>query len=175
MYRRADAFVGDIVCISIVTPPAVVSAYGGSACGHSIRRWLGLEGLIGRATVTPGGGIALTPAGREVEEHLVARLTAELDPATKAPIVAAVYKREDIYSGPRTAAAPDLQVGLAPGYRLGEASSVVVANRRKWSADHASLDYNRCQRAGSSRPTTSETPGWSISRRPCCSTRRADT
>jgi predicted AlkP superfamily phosphohydrolase/phosphomutase len=162
MYRRADAFVGDIAAhLDRDTTLLVVSAYGGHGVTRTfdLNRWLGLEGLIGRATATPGGGIALTPAGREVEEHLVARLTAELDPVTKAPIVAAVYKREDIYSGPRTAAAPDLQVGLAPGYRLGEASSVVVANRRKWSADHASLDYKSVPGVLiSSRPTTSETP-----------------
>jgi predicted AlkP superfamily phosphohydrolase/phosphomutase len=120
----------------------------------------GLEGLIGRATVTPGGGIALTPAGRDVEEHLVARLTAELDPATKSPIVSAVYKREDVYSGPHSADAPDLQVGLAPGYRLGEASpSVVAPNRRKWSADHAALDYKSVPGVLiSNRPTASDTP-----------------
>jgi len=162
MYRRADAFVGDIAAhLDRDTTLLVVSAYGGHGVTRTfdLNRWLGLEGLIGRATVTPGGGIALTPAGREVEEHLVARLTAELDPATKAPIVAAVYKREDIYSGPRTAAAPDLQVGLAPGYRLGEAPAVVVANRRKWSADHASLDYKSVPGVLiSSRPTTSQTP-----------------
>jgi predicted AlkP superfamily phosphohydrolase/phosphomutase len=162
MYRRADAFVGDVAAhLASDTTLLVMSAYGGHGVTRTfdLKRWLGLEGLIGRATVTPGGGIALTPAGRDVEKHLVARLTAELDPATKSPIVTAVYKREDIYSGPQMAAAPDLQVGLAPGYRLGDAASVVAPNRRKWSADHASLDYKSVPGVLiSSRPTTTDTP-----------------
>lgn len=162
MYRRADAFVGDVAAhLDGDATLLVMSAYGGRGVTRTfdLNRWLGLEGLIGRATATSSGAITLTAAGREIAEHLVARLTAEIDPATKSPIVAAVYRREDIYAGPQASAAPDLQVGLAPGYRLGELPSVVAPNRRKWSADHTSVDYKSVPGVLiSSRPTSTDTP-----------------
>ena len=162
MYRRADAFVGAVAAhLAPDTPLVVMSGYGsrGVTRTFDLRRWLVLEGMIGRATVTATGGITLTPAGRANEDHLVARLTAELDPATKSPIVAAVYRRETVYSGPQTANAPDLQLALAPGYHLGTATSVLTPNRSKWSADHVSLDYKSVPGVLlSTRPSTTENP-----------------
>ena len=47
-----------------------------------------------------------------------ARLLTMTDPKTGARIVRAVYKRDDVYTGPFVENAPDLQVGLADGYRV---------------------------------------------------------
>jgi predicted AlkP superfamily phosphohydrolase/phosphomutase len=162
MYRRADAFVGVVAAhLPRGTPLLVMSGYGshGVTRTFDLHRWLALEGMDGRAIVTATGGIILPPAGRAVEDHLVARLTAELDPTTKSPIVAAVYRREAVYSGPQTLNAPDLQLGMAPGYHIGTGTSVLTTNRRKWSADHVSLDYRSVPGVLiSNRPTTTGNP-----------------
>jgi len=162
MYRRADAFVGAVAAhLPGGTPLLVLSGYGshGVTRTFDLHQWLALEGMTGKAILTGTGGIILTPAGRAVEDHLVARLTAELDPATRSPIVTAVYRREAVYSGPQTPNAPDLQLGLAPGYRIGTGASVLTTNHRKWSADHVFLDYRSVPGVLiSNRPSTTNNP-----------------
>ena len=60
----------------------------------------------------------------------------------------AVYKRDDVYSGPYMDNAPDLQVGFEDGYRVSWQTSLggsppgpVYPNMKKWSGDHCSFDY----------------------------------
>jgi predicted AlkP superfamily phosphohydrolase/phosphomutase len=162
MYRRCDDFIGEVVKhAGDGTVVMVVSAYGehGVSQTFDLNRWLALEQLPGKATATSAGGIILGPDAHGIEDHLIARLTALLDPATKAPVISAVYKRDAVYSGPYVSNAPDLQVGFAPGYGIGSTSTVFAPNKARWSADHATLDYKSVPGTLiSSRPTTTETP-----------------
>ena len=80
----------------------------------------------------------------------VGRLLTMTDPKTGARIVDAVYKRDDIYTGPFLKNASELQVGLADGYRVswqstlgGSPPGLVYANMKKWSGDHGSYDYKQ--------------------------------
>jgi predicted AlkP superfamily phosphohydrolase/phosphomutase len=63
-------------------------------------------------------------------------------------MVDAVYKRDDVYSGPFLGNAAELQVGLAEGYRVswqttlgGSPAGIVYPNMKKWSGDHGAFDY----------------------------------
>ncbi len=162
MYRRCDDLLGDVVAhAGPDTAVIVMSAYGahGVAQTFDLDRWLAEEGLRGKASVDDAGGITIAPEARGVEDHLVARLTALLDPSTRLPVVTHVYKREDVYTGPYAAYAPALQVGVAPGYAIGHGSSVLSPNTRRWSAEHRGLDYVSVPGTLiSSRPTTTDTP-----------------
>lgn len=74
-------------------------------------------------------GLAINLAGRQSQgcvapgaeyEELCARLIAELRalrvPQTEEPLVTEAYRREDVFSGPHSARAPDLLYRLAAGY-----------------------------------------------------------
>lgn len=162
LYRRCDDLLGEVMRhAGPETAILVLSAYGehGVTQTFDLNRWLAEEKLPGTATATVAGGIVLGPDAHGVEEHLVARLTAVLDSATKAPVISAVYRREAVYTGPYVSRAPDLQVGFAPGYGVAAAPSVFATNKRKWSADHTALDYKSVPGTLiSSRPTTTESP-----------------
>jgi len=161
MYRRCDDFVGDLVKHAGADAAILImSAYGGHGITQTfdLNRWLALEQLPGRATATSAGGIILGPDQR-LEDHLVARLTALLDPVTQKPIISAVYRRDAVYSGPYVSNAPDLQVGFAPGYGIGSTSTLFAPNKARWSADHATLDYKSVPGTLiSNRPTTTNSP-----------------
>ena len=166
MYRRCDDMVGDVMKHADPdTPILIISAYGGKGFTQTmdLNRWFAEEGLAGKASAMPSGGIVLTPGlpqdALASSDHIVARLTALLDPRTREPIVTGVYKREAIYSGPYVPGAPALQVGMADGYRVGDSATVLAPNLKKWSADHSSIDYNAVPGTLiSSRPTTSDSP-----------------
>ena len=162
IYRRADDMVGEVVKhVDPDTPILIVSAYGakGSRQTMDLNRWLTEEGLAGKANATASGGIALSPSAIDLEDHLVARLTALLDPQTHQPIITSVVKRSTVYSGPYVSSAPNLQVGMAEGYRLGQSPTVLAPNLRKWSADHGTVDFKLVPGTLiSSRPTMSDGP-----------------
>lgn len=100
------------------------------------------------------GGIYLNFKGREREGILEEGTEAErvrnaiatgLPEVTDsgAEAIRSVIRREQIYSGPYTANAPDLLVNFAPGFRVswqsavgGFANSLIEDNLRKWSGDH---------------------------------------
>ena len=100
------------------------------------------------------------------------------DPDDGAPIVRAVYKRDDIYSGEYLHNASELQVGMEDGYRVswqttlgGSPQGIVYPNMKKWSGDHGGYDFATTvgradlqppDRARGRRPRRSWT-----SRRPC--------
>jgi predicted AlkP superfamily phosphohydrolase/phosphomutase len=65
------------------------------------------------------------------------------DPGTGSTAIRDVRRREELYSGPYGAAAPDLLVNFLPGFRVswqsavgGFANSLIEDNTRPWSGDH---------------------------------------
>jgi len=106
--------------------------------------YLNLKGREGRGIVSPGA------EANQVENDLAARLLTMTDPNTSQRMVDAVYKRDEVYSGPFFENAAELQVGLADGYRVswqstlgGSPPGIVYPNMKKWSGDHGSFDYKQ--------------------------------
>jgi predicted AlkP superfamily phosphohydrolase/phosphomutase len=120
------------------------------------RFWDGVDWSRTRAYAVGLGQIYFNLRGREsqgivsegaeyaaLQDEMAARLLALRDPATGAPVMRAVYRRDDVYSGPYLRQAPDLQAGFDEGYRVGWqdtmggiSRAVVEDNTRKWSGDH---------------------------------------
>lgn len=105
--------------------------------------YVNLRGREGRGSVAPADS-------DQVQNALIDRLLTMTDPKTKARMVDAVYKRDDIYNGPFLENASELQVGFAEGYRVswqtalgGSPSGIVSPNMTKWSGDHGSYDYKQ--------------------------------
>jgi len=108
------------------------------------------------AYATGLGGIYLNFKGREREGILEEGAEAERvrnaiqsgmpqvsDSIKNRPVIKNVSRREEIYSGPYAANAPDLLVNFCPGYRVswqsavgGFANSLIEDNLRRWSGDH---------------------------------------
>jgi predicted AlkP superfamily phosphohydrolase/phosphomutase len=104
--------------------------------------YFNLKGREGQGIVNPGEDY------KRLADELSAKLLTMTDPKTGQRIVRSVYKRDDVYSGPYMANAPDLQVGFEDGYRVswqtslgGSPPGLVYPNMRKWSGDHCSFDY----------------------------------
>ena len=102
----------------------------------------------------------------QLANELAAKLLTMKDPDDGTPIIRAVYKRDDIYTGPYLQNAAELQVGMSDGYRVswqttlgGSPQGIVYPNARKWSADHGGYDF--AETSGvliSSRPMGTKTP-----------------
>jgi len=106
--------------------------------------YLNLKGREGHGIVSSGA------EAKQVENDLAARLLTMTDPNTNQRMVDAVYKRDEVYSGPFFENASELQVGLADGYRVswqstlgGSPPGIVYPNMKKWSGDHGSFDYKQ--------------------------------
>ena len=122
--------------------------------------YVNLKGREGKGVVAPGA------ESMALQDELAAKLLALTDPKSGRPIVDAVYKRDDVYTGPFVENAAELQVGLAEGYRVswqttlgGSPPGIVYPNMKKWSGDHGAYDYRAT--AGtliSSRPLTGDGP-----------------
>ena len=123
--------------------------------------YFNLRGREGRGIVSPGQEYTA------LADELSTRLKNELvDPDTKQPIVRAVYKRDDVYSGEYLGDASDLQVGFEDGYRVswqttlgGSPQGIVYPNMKKWSGDHGGYDF--ATTAGvlvTNRPITNASP-----------------
>src|SRR5262249_30133368 len=77
-------------------------------------------------------------------DEISRKLLTTIDPATGAPAVAHVYKREDVYSSAgHDDLAPDLVIGYAKGTRVSDDSAlgaiapdVLANNTSAWSGDH---------------------------------------
>jgi len=84
----------------------------------------------------------------EARANVLPALLTLKDPDDGAPIVRAVYKRDDVYSGEYLGNASELQVGMEDGYRVswqttlgGSPQGIVYPNMKKWSGDHGGYDY----------------------------------
>lgn len=104
---------------------------------------VGFAGIFVNARGREGKGIV--PA--EERDELVAELKKKLgdlkDPQTGARVVHRAYAREEIYQGTFAEEAPDVVVGLQPGYRGawqsavgGITGAVVSDNDKPWQRDH---------------------------------------
>ena len=104
---------------------------------------LGLNGLYLNLEGRERDGI-VDPSQRDaLLDEIVEKLLAVRDPANGEPVIAKVYRTDEVYSGPYTETAPDLIIGYNRGYRvswdstLGEISKEVFKdNDSAWSADH---------------------------------------
>jgi predicted AlkP superfamily phosphohydrolase/phosphomutase len=122
--------------------------------------YFNLRGREARGIVSPGA------ESKQLADELSARLLTMKDPDDGAPIIRAVYKRDDVYSGEYLENASELQVGMEDGYRVswqttlgGSPQGIVYPNMKKWSGDHGGYDY--ATTAGvliSSRPLTGQSP-----------------
>ena len=99
--------------------------------------YLNLQGREPQGMVAPG------ESATRLKNQITARLTALIDPHNGQPVVRRVMAREEVYSGPETAHAPDLFVGFAEGYRAswqtalnGTPRAIIEDNMKKWSGDH---------------------------------------
>ena len=109
---------------------------------------LGLSGIYLNQQGREPEGIVAPGADRErLIERLISDLRAFRDPETGEPVVRTVYRREDIYRGPFVEEAPDLILGLEPGYRIGWQSTLggmpassITPNLDNWSGDHCSME-----------------------------------
>ena len=104
--------------------------------------YFNLRGRESQGIVSPGA------EAKALADDLSARLLTMTDPDDGTPIIRAVYKRDDIYSGPYLQNASELQVGMNEGYRVswqttlgGSPQGIVYKNDRKWSADHGGYDF----------------------------------
>jgi len=100
------------------------------------------RGRESRGIVSPGA------EAKQLADELSAKLLAMTDPGDGAPIIRAVYRRDDVYRGDYLANAAELQVGMHEGYRVswqttlgGAPEGLVYPNMKKWSADHGGYDF----------------------------------
>jgi predicted AlkP superfamily phosphohydrolase/phosphomutase len=103
--------------------------------------YVNLKGREGLGIVRPGAEY------RSLKQEIVRKLAGLTDPMTGEVAVRAVYDRDDSYFGELFEEAPDLQVGMASGYRVswqstlgGVSPDIFTDNNKKWSGDHCSLD-----------------------------------
>lgn len=96
-----------------------------------------------------GGGVVPPEKRRAVQEDIRARLMDLRHPATGARAVSDVALGQDIYSGPFASGAPDLVLGMAPGFRVswesalgGPGEGVFEDNMNHWSGDHCQAPQN---------------------------------
>jgi predicted AlkP superfamily phosphohydrolase/phosphomutase len=122
--------------------------------------YFNLRGRESQGIVSPGA------EAKALADELSAKLLTMTDPEDGSPIIRAVYKRDDIYSGPYIQNASELQLGMNEGYRVswqttlgGSPPGIVYKNDRKWSADHGGYDYAITSGIFvSSRPFTAKDP-----------------
>ena len=138
-WLRENGYVKPDDCRSLINParrPLVdwrrTKAYG-----------LGLNGLYINLQGREKFGIVAEADRDALLDEISDKLLAVRDPVDGQPVIAKVYRSEDIYSGPLASTAPDLIIGYHRGYRaswsttLGNMSkSVLSDNRSAWSADH---------------------------------------
>jgi predicted AlkP superfamily phosphohydrolase/phosphomutase len=104
--------------------------------------YFNLRGRESQGIVSPGAEASA------LADELVRQLVTMRDPDDGTAIIRAVYKRDDIYTGPFLHNAAELQVGMNEGYRVswqttlgGSPPGIVYKNDRKWSADHGGYDF----------------------------------
>jgi len=104
---------------------------------------LGLNGLYVNLVGRERDGI-VGPTKREaLLDEIAEKLLAVRDPENGRPVIAHVYRRDEVYCGPLASTAPDLIIGYHRGYRaswattLGDITDEIISdNDSAWSADH---------------------------------------
>ena len=103
----------------------------------------GFAGIYLNRSGRESGGVVERKEAAELEAEIAAKLTSLTDPETGKRPVRHVWRREEIYSGPRAGNAPDLVLGMEEGYRfswqtaLGAAPKTLFEdNDRAWSGTH---------------------------------------
>ena len=99
--------------------------------------YINLRGRERLGTVSP-------PARTALMEEIAGKLLATVDPAAGGPVVAHVYRREQVYQdGDQLGVAPDLVVGYSKGTRCSNESAageigreILTDNTDPWSGDH---------------------------------------
>jgi len=104
--------------------------------------YFNLRGRESKGIVSPGSEASA------LADEMRGRLLGLRDPDDQSPIVRAVYKRDDVYSGEFLENASELQVGMEDGYRVswqtalgGTPQGIVYPNMKKWSGDHGGYDF----------------------------------
>ena len=105
---------------------------------------VGLNGLYINVKGRERDGSVEPSARTALAEEIAAKLLATIDPATTAPAITKVYRREQVYQlAGLEDIAPDLIIGYAKGTRGSDESAlgglpaeVIVDNRSAWSGDH---------------------------------------
>lgn len=104
---------------------------------------LGLNGLYLNLQGRERDGIVSAADRGALLDELTRKLMDIRDPLDDKPVIAEVYRADEVYSGPHAAEAPDLIVGYHRGYRaswgttLGDVEEqVIFKNDSAWSADH---------------------------------------
>ena len=145
-YLQAAESVGERRLEDLFDPEALF--FPGVEWSRSTAFALGLSGIYLNQRGREPEGIVEPGAERErLLDRLESDLLAYRDPETGEPVVRAVHLREEIYEGPFVAEAPDLVLGLEPGYRIGWQSTlggitaeVILPNLDDWSGDHCSME-----------------------------------
>ncbi len=103
--------------------------------------YINLRGRESKGTVNPGREY------EELRDEIIDKFSKFIDPATGEPIISVIHKADRIFTGPRVPDAGDLVIGFHMGYRVswqtslgGIPAEIVADNRKKWSADHCSVN-----------------------------------
>ncbi len=104
---------------------------------------LGLNGLYVNLKGREKYGIVEPDDRDALLTELIDKLLAARDPRSGQPIIAKVYRSDEVYTQPNPATAPDLLIGYHSGYRASWATTLgditnkaVTDNDSAWSADH---------------------------------------
>jgi len=99
--------------------------------------YLNIKGRESNGIVAPGD------ESRALADEIAARLRDVRDPKTGERVIANVYRRDDVYTGPCVEDAPDLIIGYNDGYRASWKTvlgayprEILVDNLDPWSGDH---------------------------------------
>jgi len=103
--------------------------------------YINLRGRESKGIVNPGREY------EELRDQIIERFMKLIDPVTGKPVVSVIHKADRIFTGPRVPEAGDLVIGFHMGYRVswqtalgGFPPEVIEDNKRKWSADHCSIN-----------------------------------
>ena len=103
--------------------------------------YINLKGRESQGIVDPGLGY------EELRDEIIEKFSKLIDPETGKPVVSVIHKADRIFSGPYVKHAGDLVVGFHVGYRVswqtalgGFPPEVIEDNKKKWSADHCSVN-----------------------------------
>jgi predicted AlkP superfamily phosphohydrolase/phosphomutase len=103
--------------------------------------YVNLKGRESQGIVNPGREY------EELRDEIIGKFSKLVDPQSGKPVVSVIHKADRIFSGPKVPHAGDLIVGFNIGYRVswqtalgGFPAEVIEDNKKKWSADHCSVN-----------------------------------